>query len=99
MRLKTGRTPNRWRSARTSASLVAPAIACMVSWIRPPRRWNSPAPSRRLSERTASRANRRSEKPIAFNRRSPAASVGKPFASTSCSAATMSSICLRNQGS
>ena len=100
MRLNTGRTPSRWRSARTSASLVAPVMFFMAAWIRPvPRFWNAPAPSRIPTERTARRASRRSEKPSAFSRRNPAASVGSPFSRTSLSAETIVCICLRNHGS
>src|SRR3546814_18418747 len=35
IRLKTGRTHSRWRTARISASVTPPVMAQAVSWIRP----------------------------------------------------------------
>ena len=97
MRLNTGRTPSRWRRSRTSASLVAPAIASTTSCSSPARAMLAlPAIA---TDRTASLASRLSEKPIAFRRRRPAASRGRPLATTVASSAMISAIWRRNHGS
>jgi hypothetical protein len=56
-------------------------------------------PPRKPADLSASSAIRRSEKPIALNRRMLAASLGAPSRASSSSAATISAIRSRNQGS
>ena len=63
----------------------------------------TPTPVRALrtssSPSPASRASRASVKPIAFSRRSPSSSPGRPLARTASSASTISRIRARNHGS
>ena len=100
MRLNTGRTPSLWRALRTSASVIPPVIATIASRIRPePRRMALSIPGRTCADSSARKASRLSLKPMAFRRRIPSASCGIPLVLTSSSAATISAIRSRNQGS
>ena len=99
IRLNTGRTFSRCRSARTSSSVTPPVIATTASWISPEPRAIPRDMPRRFADCSASHARRLSEKPIDFSRRIPAASIGRPSFITSASAATISAIRSRNHGS
>ncbi len=99
--MNTGLTPSRSRCSRTSASVTPPVIArialCTVP--EPPAATASLISRSMPAERSDNCARRASEKPIAFKRRIPAASLGKPLIRTSSSAATISCNRSRNHGS